>query len=729
MQWNRVALSNEGLGGLAATIVSIPAAMGYGIIAFSPLGPEYAAQGISAGFLSAILGGLLSSLLGGAPGMLSGPKAPLAILFATVIAHYLALIPGAAGAAVAMALITVLLAGVLQVLFGLFRIGNLVTWIPFPVIAGFLNGTAVLIVIGQLRPLLGLPPGGALLDAVGRAQPLTIVVALVTIVVTWHAGRWIRRVHASFIGLLAGTASYYGLAALFGRDGLGPCIGAIAVRAPNALGLADIGAAWQLLGSTGSLSFLLMAALSLALLSALDSLMSAATYDSLSHTRTDVNRELAGQGLANIAAALAGGIASAGGVAASAISYQAGGRGRLSGVVKSVALLAVFVLLSGLVERIPEAVLAGILLVIALRLFDPWSIRLYASLLSSASFTRPDRWQGALITTLVMLVAVCSNLILAVGTGVAAAIVLLLGSMSKSTVRRRLSGQHSRSNHIRNDARTACLNRHGARIQILELEGALFFGSTGHLSKTIDACAADACHYLILDLRRVRNMDISCARVLAQMRVQLAGDGTALLLSHVHAASPAWDTLAEAGFFHGAAASHFNDTDSALQYAEDALLDSLLGSVDDECAVPLADFGLMQGLTEQQLALFSQSLRQLDFARGDIVVRQGEHERAMYFLLRGTVDVTLNQAHGQPAFRLRTMASGTVFGEISMLQAEPRSANVVAATALQCYSLSLAEAARLQAEHPEISVIVMSNLARLLAERLRYALNTIAELQ
>ncbi|MEM7736535.1 MAG: SulP family inorganic anion transporter [Deinococcota bacterium] len=340
-------------GGLAATIIGLPKNIAYGLIAFAPLGSLFVSEGIMVGFIAAIIGGGLAALLGGTPALISGPSPAAALVFASVLLQLSVVAPQFASELSPEAYTTVMivvgflvmaLAGLWQVIFGFFRLGNLIKFTPYPVIAGLLNGLALLVLLSELGNLVSL--SGAFPFVLLQWEQALL--ALVVTSIALFGGRVLRGLPSVLVALVVGSGLYYSLrygGLLFGMRWanaelrLGGRLGDIGGLRLTPRYFADI---WQVLSLNGMLdifAFVITAALSVALLASTKTLLAALNVQNLSHRRSNVNRELMAQGFANIVAAGFGGIASEGSFGQSVGNYQAGGRTRLSGVAWSLLTL------------------------------------------------------------------------------------------------------------------------------------------------------------------------------------------------------------------------------------------------------------------------------------------------------------------------------------------------------------------------------------------------------
>lgn len=732
-------LSGDISGGLASAVISVPACMAYGVIAVAPLGAEYVGVGIMAGFYSAVFGGLIAALFGGTPGMISGPKAPMAIVFGSVVGSLAATNPlnveydKIAQVSLILALSVICLGGLIQIVFGFLRFGNLIKFISYPVIAGFMNGTAVLIAKSQLWNATGIEGGSSWLDLpskIGQIQPLTAVVTVVTILVMWNTVKVTKKINGSIVGLFAGIGVYY-LFVLCGWGGnLGATIGEIPSAVPNPKYAAEFLALANSPDIGTVFAFLFVAAFSIAVLGSIDSLLTSIYCQSKTGVQPMTNRELAAQGMGNVVASVFGGIASAGSIGASGVSFQAGGRKRIAGAASSIAVLFMFLLLSHQVSLIPKAVLAGILLVISAKLFDSWSLKLFRKLADREHPGRTELWQNAAVILLVMLITIASGLIMAVGVGVGVSIVMFVVSMSKSVVRRVRDGRLTRSKRQRNATQANLLQEHGDRIRIVELDGALFFGSSDMLTNELFRMADDGARYIILDMKRVRDMDISSGRILVQNYNQLKKEMCLLSFSYLFQGGQLYQTLTEVGMFESMSEeSVFADTDFALEHCEDLLLAEYPEADTVDAGVSLKNSEILSGLSEVEHGIVEAAMERREFGEDEYVFRQGDTDREAFFIVRGTASISINIDDSGRVKRLHTFGPGTVFGEMALLEGAPRSANVVAGENLVCYSLSDESFMELHAGRPEIALVVMQNLGRILANRLREANVMIHELE
>jgi anti-anti-sigma factor len=300
--------------------------------------------------------------------------------------------------------------------------------------------------------------------------------------------------------------------------------------------------------------------------------------------------------------------------------------------------------------------------------------------------------------------------------------------MSKSVIRRayRCDGVHSRRTRLPRLA--TLINQQGGRILVMELEGALFFGSADNLENEIDAALRTNTTYLILDLKRVREIDSTGARLMLRLHDALTKQGKHLLITHLDAATPLEKFLHDMGVTAAVGRNRiFADTDHAIEWAEDHLIMCELGSVENADEFPFGQLDVLGNFTPSDLATIKPMLERRTFAAGELIFREGDNSAEMFIIVHGSASVRINLEAGRET-RLITFSPGTLFGEIALLDQEARSASVRADEPLVCYVLTRDAFAQLSRHHSGIAIKLITNLGRELSRRLRRANRTIYEL-
>ena len=504
--YDRSQFLHDLVAGLIVGVVALPLAIAFAIA--SGVSPER-------GLYTAIVAGFIISALGGSKVQIGGPTGAFVIIVYGIIQQY-----GYDGLAIAT-----MMAGGILILLGLARLGGAIKFIPFPVTIGFTSGIALVIFSSQIKDLLGLDMGAVPADFVARwlaffahwrtVNPQAVAVAGVTLAVIVFLPKVNRRVPAPFVALLAGTA----LSALLHLDveTIGSRFGVIhaglpAPRLPGAgLALADLKA-------------LVQPAIAIALLAAIESLLSAVVADGMIGGRHRSNMELVAQGVANIASPIFGGIPATGAIARTATNIRNGGRTPVAGIVHAVTLLLIMLFFGRWAALIPMASLAAILLVVAYHMSE-W--RSFA-----AEFRAPK--SDLLVMLATFLLTVLVDLTVAIEVGMVAAAFLFMKRMAEVTnvsiVSRELNEQEGKVS----DANALYRRVVPKGVQVYEINGPFFFGAAERFRDTLSAIE-EAPKVLILRMRNVPSIDSTAMRALRQLHARYLERGTLMLLSDVHA--------------------------------------------------------------------------------------------------------------------------------------------------------------------------------------------------
>lgn len=714
---------DEVWGGLAAALVVLPSSVAFGIVVCSPLGAEYSAAGALAGLAGSVVVGLVAPVFGGTRRLVSGPCAPAAAVLSALALQLTGRGIGSDRALLLLAL-TGLAAGVLQFIYGAVGGGRLIKYIPYPVVTGYLTGVGLLIFLSQLPKLFGLGHGvstvqGLLHPEVWSRQSLTV--GLATITMTLAGPRLTKSVPASIIGIAGGVAAYFCLAffdrGLLTLAGNGLVIGP--VRSSGAEALRAAAARWSAWGSLTRQDLVLAAgaALTLSILLSIDTLKTCVVIDTFSETRHDSNRELRGQGAANVASALCGGMAGAGQMGATLVNIQSGGQTRLSSFLEGVFCLAFFAVLGRLVAWVPVAALAGILIIVAFRMFDVNAFTLLKQKATVLDF---------FVVLAVVVVAVFGDLIIASGVGVALAILLFIREqMGASVIRRKVYGNSCFSKQKRVPSEIEILERCGDQTVICELQGSLFFGTTDQLYTELEKDLASR-RYVVLDMRRVQSVDFTAIHVLEQMQKRLAARGGRLVFSDLPPRLPTGLELGryfdQLGLVRGKEhARVFPELDDALAWTEKHILrDEKAPPHWSAPALGLENIEFLQGFDAPVLAALRSCLGERSFTKGSVIFQQGDAGDELFIVRRGRVRIVLPLS-SLKGHHVATFARGDSFGEVAFLDGGKRTADAVAAAETDLFVLSRKRFDEASRTAPGLSGEVFERVARTLANRLRQA--------
>jgi MFS superfamily sulfate permease-like transporter len=716
------------IAGLVSSTVAIPLAMAFGMFAFVTLGDEYFAYGAMAGLISAVIAGFACVVLGDRSTRVYAPRITTTFFLGLLLFSLLHRAPTIdAEPDVAATLLVffaiVLLGGLFQALFGMLRLGSLIKFAPHPVMAGFQNMAAVLLFLVQLGNVLGFEHSirfTRVFGAIGDARPLSALVAALSFAAMWNARRIATKVPPVLIGLGCGVVAYYAIVVLGFGDRLGPTIGPLTASAAMRTVLVDFSGLPMAAPLESSASVILSSALALAIIASIDALLCAKLASQPGELRAGDDRLLIRLGIANAVAAGFGGITNGINIGPSLTNRAFGGRSWISVVVNAAAVLAAATLLFPMLAHMPRAVLSAVIMVIAIQHLDPWTKKLAVRLIKPKT---PQRGAIALdlsVSVFVSVLSITINVVLAVFIGIVLAVLLFVVRMSRSNIRKAYRCDAVRSRRSRHPSELEVLHVQGASVLVIELQGALFFGSAERLAQIADRETASGTSVLLLELRRITEIDATGARILGDIDASLGARGVklALVLSvRTETAARLADIFRPDRFFP--------DIDRAIEWAEDDLLRK--AGTGSSLEFSLDRFPLLRDFTADQVERLRGALEPVAWPAGHVVFRHGDPGSSLYLVTRGRASVHLNHDDGD--IRLVTFAAGTVFGELALLDRGPRSATITVDEDLAGFGLSEASFVGLCQRQPDIAIQLLSALGRELSVRIRYANMTIQQLE
>ncbi|MCK5846746.1 MAG: SulP family inorganic anion transporter [Bacteroidales bacterium] len=505
----------DALGGITAGIVALPLALAFG---------AQTELGAIAGLYGAIALGVLAAIFGGTKTQISGPTAPMTVVAAVLITDAIQNM-GSLENAIPFIIATFVLAGLLQVLLGVLKLGKYIKYIPYPVVSGFMSGIGVIIVVTQLFPFFGItaPAGGAF----GTLRSIHVIpefinfysvgIAVATIAIIYAMPRITKKVPASLVALIIISIGAYFIIdpSLFTKIN---SEGALPTGLPQIhLGFIKVFTDFELMIKAFEY------AATLAALGAIDSLLTSVVADNMTKTKHDSNRELIGQGIGNIGAGLIGGLPGAGATMRTVININSGGKNRLSGVMAGVLLTAILLGLGTLVGHVPNAVLAGILITVGIGIID------YKGISHIRNIPKSD----AVIMIIVLLLTVFVDLLIAVAAGMVLSSLLFMKKASD------LVEQGSKAESLEDfkpekpwddEAKISTITN--SQIYIKHINGPLFFGAASgfqDIMKTIPDAKV-----VIIRMDKVPYVDQSGLYAMEDTLLELKQKGTNILLTGLY---------------------------------------------------------------------------------------------------------------------------------------------------------------------------------------------------
>ncbi|HMT54496.1 MAG TPA: SulP family inorganic anion transporter [Saprospiraceae bacterium] len=482
MKINNQSLKGDIFGGATAGIVALPLALAFGV---------QSGLGAAAGLYGAIGLGIFAALFGGTNTQISGPTGPMTVVSATTIALLIAQ-KGSLESALPAILLCFILTGTFMILMGILKLGQYIKYIPYPVVSGFMTGIGVIIIMLQLFPMLGYESPKTIPQIlVNIGDPLrdihypSLGLTVLTMIIVYLFPKVSKTIPSTLVALISVTVLACGLSMDVA------IIGAIPSGLPNLH--------FELFTAISDFNLILMPAVTLAALGAIDSLLTSVVADNVTKTSHESNKELVGQGIGNMVAGMIGGIPGAGATMRTLVNINSGGTTKMSGVIHGVFLLLVLLGLSSMAALIPIPVLSGILLTVGISIVDK------KGLSHIGKITKTD----AIVLIIVLILTVFVDLLQAVAAGMIISSIIFIKQMGDITQKA------STTTSIESDEDAEYLHdRYHIDISIRPfvsiktINGPLFFGNSEYfmqLSKKIP----DAIKLLIIDMRHVPYIDQS----------------------------------------------------------------------------------------------------------------------------------------------------------------------------------------------------------------------------
>lgn len=715
-------LTGDVLGGLTAMLIALPSAIAFGIILYSPLGLQYAGKAAVAGMIGVVALGLVAPFFGGTPRLITAPCAPAAVVLAVFVVELVK------GGSVALQVIpfyvmlVALLSGIIQLLAGLFSVGKFIKYIPYPVVAGYLNGVGLLILLGQIPGFFGVSRGGGFFR--GLLKPSTwhiesLFIGLVTVIVMLVAPKFVKRIPAVILALLSGAAAYFCLA-MFNPALLSLIDNPLVIGSITSSGVETLFSAisqWSHLGSINirELIGLVVPVLTLSVLLSIDTLKTCVILDVITQTRHNSNKELVGQGIANMVSSLVGGIPGAGAMGPTLINIASGAKTNRSSIFSGVFAALVLFLVVKFVAWIPLAALAGVLMVIAVRMLDKNSLLLLKSRSTIFDF---------FVILAVVISAVSLSLVVAAAVGTFMAIILFLREQIRSSVvRRKFFGNQKFSKKRRVTSDLSILESKGKETVVCELQGPLFFGTTDQLFSELEPYLSE-CLFVVLDMRRVQSLDFTGANMLRQIHNRVKERQGYLILTSIPLSLPTGQNvrayLSTLGFEEtGMNLKIYPNLDAALEWIEDEIIAKESGVSNDASHImALSEFEFFVNTPLVMRDRLSSIMIEKTCLPGEKVFSMGDRSDEIYFLRKGTVKIDLPLTGGTN-HHLLTLSQGDYFGEMSFLDRGMRSAEATAVDKSMLYVLSRNQFEKISEDHPEVARVFFEHLAKTLSVRLR----------
>jgi SulP family sulfate permease len=715
---------NDVLGGTAASVLTATFGLSYSLLIFSGSLAPFISFGVATTFVTSAIVGFVLAWRSSFPFAIGAPEsstaAMTAILASSLVEQMAATDPTAQ--VIGPVLLTFSMAsiatGIVLCGFGVTRMGRAIRYVPYPVVGGFLGATGCLILLGAIRVITGIKLQPSTIDQfatqitlyeLGAAGLMALVLYL-----TWHRSRTPFGLPIILVvGVVAAHIAFH-LAGISTRDA--QALGwSFQPPAQVALILPWSAAQvthypWSTLPDlTGNL-------IAVIFVTASSTLFNTTGVEVASHREADLERELNATGIANILTGIVGGYTGCISVSRTVLNVSAGGTGRLSGVTAAAISTLMLAVAPTLLGYMPKFVLGGLLIYLGADTAHKWivqsrrrlSIAEYLSLLAIIVIIL--KW-GFIAGILIGVVIGCTT--------------FALSASRIDSIKFSFDGSEYRSSLDRSREDQAVLSVHGGKIQGLNLQSYLFFGSANKLYQHVKALIAHhpECRFLLFDFKLVTGIDSSAAYSFAQIKRTAADLGIKLVLVHL---PPAAEKALRSSEFISNEVLIAGELDRALEWCENEIIAQHQGREQEEAS--LRDwFAKILGSEEDAVELIRRCER-LEVDAGEVIVRAGEAAESMHFILDGRLGVMIQGEDGRLS-RVRSLGRYTTIGEMGLVSHAPRSATIQAEIASVLYVLSTHQFEALKTENPMLGQKLLTYFVSVMAERLTFANRMISVLR
>jgi SulP family sulfate permease len=713
------------LGGGAASVLTLTFGLSYSLLIFTgPLAP-YLSYGVAATFISsAVLAGVIaagSSLPFAVAGPDSSTAAMTGILASSVVERMVAADPSApllAPVLLTLALATVA-TGIVLCVFGMTRMGRAIRYVPYPVVGGFLGATGCLILLGAVRVITGqrlqFATLGQFEDFLTLSKLAAACVMALILYLTWHRSRSSLGLPAILVGgVIAGHI-------LFWLTGISLAEAQAAGWTFQSPPSADFMLPWSVDGidkypwhTLPELSGNLIAVI---FVTASCTLFNTTGIEVAVQREANLERELNVTGIANMLSGALGGYTGCISISRTVLNFNSGGSSPLSGFTVAAMSLLMLLFAPTLLGYMPKFVLGGLLIYLAADQLHKWIVQSRRRL----SFIE----YLSLLAIIVIIVqwGFIAGILIGVVIGCAT---FALSASRIDSIKYSFDGSEYRSSLDRSREDQAVLSVHGGKIQGLNLQSYLFFGSANRLYQHVKALLErhPECRFLVFDFKLVTGIDSSAAYSFAQIKRTAQDRGIKLVLVHLPSAA---EKALRSSEFISADVSIVPELDHALEWCENEII--VLHQGRDQEEASLRDWFTQILGTEEDAAELIHRCERLEVAAGEIIVSAGAPADSMHFILDGRVGIMIPAGEGGGTTRVRSLGRYTTIGEMGLVSHAPRSATIQAEVASILYVLSAQQFEALKLENPMLGQKLLTYFVSVIAERLTFANRMIAVLR
>jgi SulP family sulfate permease len=717
---------NDVIGGSVASVLTVAYGLSYALVIFGgPLSP-YLSYGVAATFISSAILAVVIALGSSFPfavgGVESSTAAMTGILASSLIERMAATDPSAGqiGPVIVTLASTTIVTGIVHCGFGMARMGRAIRYVPYPVIGGFLGATACVIILGAIRVVTGMRFQFASLSGFANAQTVYELGAAgamaLVLYLTWHRSRSSFGLPGILIGGVIAAHLAFWLAGISTTQAQSM---GWTFQAPPRV---DFLFPWSLSEISHypwyTLPDLLGTLFAVVFVTASCTLLNTTGIEVARHHEANLERELSVTGVANILTGLFGGYTGCISVSRTLLNVNSGGTGRLSGLTVaaiSASMLAFAPMLLGL---IPKFVLGGLLFYLGSDQLYRWTIQSRRRL-SIAEYL-------SLLTIIVIIIqwGFIAGTLIGVIIGCAT---FALSAARIHPIKYGFDSLEFRSSLDRSRDDQAVLAEHGDKIQGLNLQSYLFFGSANRLYQHVKVVLQlhPECQFLVFDFKLVTGIDSSAAYSFAQIKRTAEDRGVRLVLVHL---PPAAEKTLRSSEFISPDVSIVAELDHALEWCENEIIVQHQQQSLKQDEASLRDWFIqILGSEDEAMELIGRCQR-LDVDAGDIIVRAGDDADKMHFILDGRVGIMISTDEDHTT-RVRSLGRYTTIGEMGLVSHAPRNATIQAEVASVLYALSAEQFADINEKTPVLGQKLLTYFVSVMAERLTFANRIISVLR
>jgi sulfate permease, SulP family len=712
------------LGGTAASVLTVTFGLSYALLIFAgPLAP-YLSYGVAATFItSAVLAAVIgvgSSLPFAVAGPESSTAAITGILASSMVERITVTDPSAP--LLAPILLTLALAtiatGIVLCGFGMTRMGRAIRYVPYPVVGGFLGATGCLILLGAVRVITGLRLQWATLDRFENMLTLSELAAAcamaVVLYLTWHRSRTMFGLPAILVGGVIAAHIVFWLAGISSAEAQAagwtfqppPSVTFTSPWTVDAIRSYPWSDLPELSGNLIAVAFV----------TASCTLFNTTGIEVASHREANLERELNVTGIANMLSGALGGYTGCVSISRSMLNFNSGGTGPLSGLTVAAISLLMLAFAPTLLGFMPKFVLGGLLIYLGADQLHKWIVQ------SRRRLSFLEYLSLLAIIVIIVIWGFVAGILIGVVIGCAT---FALSASRIDSIKYSFDGSEFRSSLDRSREDQAVLAAHGRKIQGLNLQSYLFFGSANRLYQHVKALLArhPECRFLLFDFKLVTGIDSSAAYSFAQIKRAAQDRGIKLVLVHLPSAA---EKALQSSEFISHEVSIVPELDHALEWCDNEIIAQHQGREQEEAS--LRDWFTRILAAEDDVAELIHRCERIEVDAGEVIVSAGDAANSMHFILDGRVGIMIATIEGAST-RVRSLGRYTTIGEMGLVSQAPRSATIQAEVASILYVLSAHQFEALKTENPRLGQKLLTYFVSVMAERLTFANRMIAVLR